>query len=400
MKIFPKLAIIIIVFTLSIVSSFSKENKINAIEKWYTNQGIDVSAFKKLPADEIAKRLNKAVFGFCKTGSRQTESLIDLFNECIGLCGEYAYVLRELLEYLGYQTRYINFYNIPQQGNHTAVEVKIDGKWSFLDPTFGNFFTKDGSVGSSIMSIKAVVLSKNLTGRNLFRTINREKQSFTNPLNELFDNKKKISEPLPNGNSYLIPTSYQKTEQVIPVGDSQVNKINILPLEIPLDMNFKNKISFGTLKKLNIEDYEKIWIDQTNSTINDDLLFNDISYVTSYFNYLYYQNLIILRITNIKRNQLYNISLNLYAKETGSKVQFTNIGKSAKHNAFDLIELSNIGPQIANIEFKSNSNYGLFLIRSHDSSNKNVRLFGIEIVKKKKKKINKLIFNFHYTHAH
>ena len=149
-------------------------------------------------------------------------------------------------------------------------------------------------------------------------------------------------------------------------------------------MNFKNKISFGTLKKLNIEDYEKIWIDQTNSTINDDLLFNDISYVTSYFNYSYYQNLIILRITNIKINQLYNISLNLYAKETGSKVQFTNIGKSAKHNAIDLIELSNIGPQIANIEFKSNSNYALFLIRSHDSSNKNVRLYGIEISEEEK----------------
>ena len=190
MKIFSKLAIIIIVFILSIVSSFSEENKIIAIEKWYANQGIDVSAFKELPADEIAKRLNKAVFGFCRHGN-EPEDLTKMFSNCIGLCGGYSYVLKELLEYLCYQTRYINFYNIPQQGNHTAIEVKIDGKWSFLDPTFGNFFSKDASVSSSIMSIKDVILSKNLNGINVFRVINREELSFTNPLNKLYTNEKK-----------------------------------------------------------------------------------------------------------------------------------------------------------------------------------------------------------------
>lgn len=380
MKIFSKLAIIIIVFILSIVSSFSEENKIIAIEKWYANQGIDVSAFKELPADEIAKRLNKAVFGFCRHGN-EPEDLTKMFSNCIGLCGGYSYVLKELLEYLCYQTRYINFYNIPQQGNHTAIEVKIDGKWSFLDPTFGNFFSKDASVSSSIMSIKDVILSKNLNGINVFRVINREELSFTNPLNKLYTNEKKISEPLTNGIGWLFPSSYAKSEQVQPAY-SKSSKNLLLPLEIPLDMNFKNKVSFGTLKKLNIEDYEKMWIAQTNDTINDDLIFNDISYQTSKLNGYSNRSLTILKITNIKANQLYNISLNLNAKESGSIVQFTNIGKSIKHNAIDPIELFNIGSQIVNIKFKSNSDYALFLIRSPTNPNKYVRLYGIEISEK------------------
>ena len=50
----------------------------------------------------------------------------------------------------------MNLYNVPIQGNHTAVEVLVDGQWAFYDPTFGAYFTAEGDVEGPILSLEDV----------------------------------------------------------------------------------------------------------------------------------------------------------------------------------------------------------------------------------------------------
>ena len=78
-----------------------------------------------------------------------------------------------MLEYLGHQTRYVNFHNIPQQGNHSAVEVLIDSKWGFLDPTFGAYFTKNGFATGDLLSLNEIFLH-GVSSKNVFRVVDRD----------------------------------------------------------------------------------------------------------------------------------------------------------------------------------------------------------------------------------
>ena len=53
------------------------------------------------------------------------------FSITVGPPAAATYVLRGLFAALGYKTRYVNLYNIPNQGNHTLVEVQWKGgTWS------------------------------------------------------------------------------------------------------------------------------------------------------------------------------------------------------------------------------------------------------------------------------
>lgn len=59
-------------------------------------------------------------------------------------CGWRHILLVDLFESVGVQTRTVNFYNMPFQGNHTTTELFIDGKWMWFDPTFGTYFEPKG----------------------------------------------------------------------------------------------------------------------------------------------------------------------------------------------------------------------------------------------------------------
>lgn len=65
-----------------------------------------------------------------------------------GGCGWRDYSLRRFGEYAGKnpeEMRRVALFRIPLQQNHTASEIKINGKFIFFDPTFGVYFTaKDG----------------------------------------------------------------------------------------------------------------------------------------------------------------------------------------------------------------------------------------------------------------
>jgi Ca2+-binding RTX toxin-like protein len=55
-------------------------------------------------------------------------------------CGFRDILLKALFAEIGIEGRRVNFYHVPFQGNHTATELKIDGKWMFFDATFGIYF--------------------------------------------------------------------------------------------------------------------------------------------------------------------------------------------------------------------------------------------------------------------
>lgn len=275
--------------------------------------------------ETIAKILTAHVFGVCSS-EPQTGSMIDLFENCKTACGGYSYVLRSLLEYLGYQTRYANMHNIPQQGNHTAVEVLIEGEWAFLDPTFGAFFSENGEASGPLMSLSQIV-KDGIKSHNVFRVRNRGVNHIEKPLDEIFTNEKDLTDPLKNGTGTLLVSSYLRTEQ-IEYGSKEI----LLPLEIPIVLDGKNMASFGTLSDLSFELLQEIWLTQTNERLNDEITKNDVSFNTSFLYNNSGPKITFLRISNLQPKTRYNIFLNFFTNEKSLKVQITNIGKYTSHN--------------------------------------------------------------------
>ena len=364
-----------IIFNISSLEAhtFSLKEK-KAAENWLINQGISNEQLEKISKSEIAKRLLKEVYLFCTNETPYVTNVIDLFENCRTSCGGYSYLLRGILEHLGFQTRYANFHNIQIQGNHTGVEVKINGYWGFLDPTFGVFFTKDNLVEGKLLSAFELHNLKSLKSSNIFRVKNREQKSFSGlNLNLLFTNKKINSEPLRSGNSILYVDDYKKSEQV-----DYRDKRHLLPLEIPLKLDGEGKKSFGSIEKLSLNLLEKEWLLETNKTLNDNDIFNDISYNSRLINNLSQEKISIVKILNIENLDNYEITFNLFAINNDAVVQINKLGKNNYLNIPKEITL-NKGSNFITGNFSSELNQLNIMIRAIDKSN--IRLLGIKVNK-------------------
>lgn len=62
-------------------------------------------------------------------------------------CGWREWFTAVLFDEIGIRERQVNFYDVPFQGGHTALELYINNEWMFFDPTFGIYFesTKGGT---------------------------------------------------------------------------------------------------------------------------------------------------------------------------------------------------------------------------------------------------------------
>lgn len=372
MKVINRIAIVVFVSLISVSSSaqkfLSKDEKLAAME-WFYNQSLDVSSLKNMPTKDVAKILTKYVYGFCRS-EPQIGRFIDLFKNCKTSCGGYSYVLRGLLEYLGHQTRYVNFHNIPQQGNHSAVEVLIDSKWGFLDPTFGAYFTKNGFATGDLLSLNEIFLH-GVSSKNVFRVVDRDLIYIDKPFEKMFTNQKSIIEPLINGSGTLMVNSYSAAEQ-IEYGKKEL----LLPLEIPLTLDSNDSVSFGTLEKLSFPELQQNWLVVTNETLNDELIYNDVSFNTSFlFNYSG-QKISFIKLKNIKPKQKYTIELNFYTDQKVAKVQLSHVGKFIVNDFSNPIEIKK-GSSIISGTFSSATDEATFLIRNVDDTGM-VRLFGIK----------------------
>lgn len=118
-------------------------------------------AYVKSKKDEpvnLAKALNSWEWAALLPGGGSTpvpENIPQMVNELLaGQCGWRDLLFRDLFTQIGVENRRVNFFDIPFQGNHSASEIKINGKWMFFDPSFGIYFEKIG--GSAPLSIAEV----------------------------------------------------------------------------------------------------------------------------------------------------------------------------------------------------------------------------------------------------
>ncbi len=149
-----------------------------AADQWYADNKVSPTQLMTRRGNEIAAYLNKAVYAHCVNGSNNAQ-INKLFQTCETTCFGYAYVLRGLLENLGYQTRFVHLHNIPQQGNHTAMEVLIDEKWRFFDPTFGVYFTNNGRADGEILSLNDIIKNDLPTLNKKFRPRKKQSHNFS-----------------------------------------------------------------------------------------------------------------------------------------------------------------------------------------------------------------------------
>ncbi|MFZ2101878.1 MAG: hypothetical protein WAU86_15070, partial [Oricola sp.] len=233
------------------------EDAISAAHEWFKRQDISEKSFSSIPLEESAKRLTKAVYSFCISGNAP-QDLNDLFVACTAACGGYSYVLRGLLETIGAETRYANFYNIPNQGNHTGVEVRIGDRWGFLDPTFGAYFTVDGSPDGETLSVRQVAYEVpfGTLDKHVLQARKQPEEFVLAKLGDLFNEQFE--------HSYMTLINYQVAERI-----SRANSDSLLSLDIPLEVE-NGKAEFGSMEIAGLVVKQSEWLALTNATLNDD----------------------------------------------------------------------------------------------------------------------------------
>lgn len=72
-----------------------------------------------------------------------------------GACGDFSWVLAELLQTAGYRSRILQFACGPDRSCHTAVEAWYRGKWILLDPVNNTVFHTSAGTPASLAEIQA-----------------------------------------------------------------------------------------------------------------------------------------------------------------------------------------------------------------------------------------------------
>lgn len=331
------------------------ESGIAAARQWFRQEGVELSRFRDMPLEEAAKRLTSAVYSFCANGSAPSD-LNELFIRCNAACGGYSYVLRGLLEALGADTRYANLLNIPNQGNHTGVEVHIGDRWGYFDPTFGAFFTDDGTAGGKTLSLRTVSQVVPL-GRlePLVLQAAKQKRDFASlPLDQLFDRR--------FDHKYMVLENYQLAEAT----DTQ-DAGSLISLDIPLEIR-AGRASFGWIGEPGALDaMQQAWLEATNARLNDSETINDTSYNSS----LLYNSADISRVTTIsfyglKKNQTYDLTLTLHGGHEGGRLQVSGGGKGLRFPSGVNIDVAAAAPMTLRRSFVSHRSSARIWVRNQN----------------------------------
>lgn len=75
-------------------------------------------------------------------GPTKTSEVVSMLK---GACGWRDNLLESLFDTIGIEHRRANFFDVPIQSNHSATELRINGKWMFFDAMMGIYFTFKGS---------------------------------------------------------------------------------------------------------------------------------------------------------------------------------------------------------------------------------------------------------------
>lgn len=340
---------------------------ISAASAWFDDQGIREDGLANMPVAEVGKRLNQAVYSFCQHGS-QPGDINELFVRCTAACGGYSYVLRGLLEALGHETRYANFYNIPNQGNHTAVEVRLeDGSWGFLDPTFGAFFTVDGKAEGQLLPITSIAyeLPFGSLGQHVLQSAKVGADILGSPLAQLY--------PLKFDHQYMVLENYQVAEQ-ISTGETGTE----LTLEVPLDV-VDGRAEIGTPDLASLQEMQAKWLEDTNATLNDEDPLNDTSFNTSM---LYADADVdretVITVDGLEPGHRYQLKLTFRANpNVTGRMQINGVGKAVRIAPAEGVTVSSDGV-VYEAKFTPLRRFAQFRVRNMEETGV-VHLLGVHI---------------------
>lgn len=328
---------------------------------WFEKQRYDLAAFKDMLPKDAVLRLNQAVYSFCRSGSAPAD-LDDMYIDCVGQCGGFSYVLRGLLDEIGIQNRYANLYNIPMQGNHSAVEALVGDRWIFVDPTFGVAFSDDGTAEGHMLSLDEV-----------YHTYRHEKLEdlVLQARKKSSDAAKEALALLYDGvfsHDYMELRNYKVAERVDYGLDGR-----ILNLDIPLWIE-NGRAEIGGKAADGSENLEGVWLDLTNQTLLDDQLLNDVSFNTSY---LYPDKLVTLSLFDLEPDLPYKLGLLIKVDRGGQTLQVANVGKGMQIDRSEH-PLAREGVHEVEVGFTSKRSTGAILLRSVGTSK--LRLFGVQVI--------------------
>ncbi|KAB0675908.1 transglutaminase domain-containing protein [Aureimonas leprariae] len=302
------------------------ESGLAAARSWFQRHAGSSEAMTAYSTEEKAKRLTQAVYSFCEDGTQPADP-DQLFDRCTAACGGRSYVLRGLLEAIGVETRFAELYNIPNQGNHTAIEVKVGQGWSLFDPTFGAYFAPDGSVEANALSLQDVAYRypKGSLGGHVLQA-RKEPMSFaTDKLQKLFDGK--------FDHQFMSLENYQVAEQIT-TGEEGFS----LSLDIPLTLS-NGEGGIGAREIADIDTLSKQWLSATNDTLNDDDPLNDVSYNSSILASGEIRKTTTLSLFGLEAGHRYELELILHGEGADDRIQVIGIGKGVEYAAVGGIDL-------------------------------------------------------------
>lgn len=244
-----------------------------AARDWLKREGIALDALQSLSVAERAARLNQAVYRFCNNGTATTPvDINDLFEDCETACGGISYVLRGVLEATGARTRYVHLHNIPNQGNHTAVEVDLgDGRWAFFDPTFGVYFvsSKAGSLSKDVLSLAEIAgsASDTVLKDRVRQAPKASRETLSADLLSLYDAR--FDHP------YMSLSNYRIAEAL-----SYDDPREWMVLDVDLRLS-QGRASLGDASAMQMDGLSAAWLADTNAQLLNEDLTDDVSYNAS-----------------------------------------------------------------------------------------------------------------------
>lgn len=289
---------------------------IRAARAWFERHGTTADAVAEIPVGERAKRLTQAVYSFCENGPapRNPDSL---FVRCSAQCGGYAYVLRGLLEATGATTRIANLYNIPNQGNHTAMEVREEeDRWAYYDATFGAYFTEDGKPESRTLSLTEIAHHDADLRSRVLQSPKEPREFLTAPLESLFGER--FDHP------FMKVENYRLAEWM-----TFDDPGHLLSLDIPLVVTGSGA-TFGMLTTTSLPELEREWLRQTNASLNDAEPLNDVSYVASRLDNGAAPSQTTISLSGLEPGRLHRIRLLLFGTRENQRLQLAAIGKGTR----------------------------------------------------------------------
>lgn len=329
------------------VDSRLKSEHLSRATEWFATNGLNLEQFTLASQTERARAATYLAWEHCVVGDDTPDDLNDLYAHCVTTCGGITYVAEGFAEAMGLRTRRANLYNIPQQGNHTALEILVNGRWSFFDPTFGAFFTENGEADDRALGLWEVAKATDIESHVVQATREGVDKALSTAIwSGVFDHP------------FMDLRNYQIAE-TITQGDPE----EVLFLNIPI----RNGESIGKLLSTDRAELSKGWLDYTNGTLRDEIRVNDTSYASYLISNSGAQRTTIVTIKKVDPRQSGCLSVRFYNPHT--RPQYLQVGGLGKFTTIlsDRYLVLDPGASLEVINYKSDDEFAQLYFRNIDS---------------------------------